>query len=93
MKKILYKRIPEELLNQKKCGFGIPLKEWLYNIYREDIILLSNEEFIKKQNLFNFNKVNNIIQKLNNNSLNHKEAYTLFAYYMFQLWYKAYIEN
>ncbi len=93
LKKILYKRIPEELLNQKKCGFGIPLKEWLYNIYREDIILLSNEEFIKKQNLFNFNKVNNIIQKLNNNSLNHKEAYTLFAYYMFQLWYKAYIEN
>lgn len=93
LKKILYKKIPRELLNHKKQGFGIPLKKWIYTLYKEDIIFYSDREALCKQDIFSISKMQKIIEKLNKEKLSNEEAYTLFAYYMFQIWYQQYIED
>ncbi len=93
LKKILYKNIPGEMLNHNKKGFGIPTTKWLYEIFKDDIIKLSNSKIIEKQGLFSVKKINNEIKRLKNKELGAKESYIMFSYYMFQLWYKEYIED
>lgn len=93
LKKILYKNIPQEMFNSNKKGFGIPTGKWLYEIFKEDIIKLSNPKVIEKQGLFSVSKINNEMKRLENKELRIKESYVMFSYYMFQLWYKEYIED
>lgn len=93
LKDLLYDKIPQELLNNKKNGFGIPLKKWIYNIYKEDIIKLSNSKILKRQGLFPVSKIEQEIEKLKNETLSQDECTIMFSYYMFQLWYQYYIED
>ena len=92
LKNIVYQKIPQNYLNQKKNGFGIPLEKYLYNIFYNDIIKFSNYEILKKQNLFD-KKFLKLLEKLQNKSLDRWECKIVFAYYIFQLWYQEYIDD
>ena len=92
LKNIVYQKIPQSYLNQKKNGFGIPLEKYLYNIFYNDIIKFSNYEILKKQNLFD-KQFLKLLKKLQNKSLDRRECNIIFAYYIFQLWYQEYIED
>ena len=87
MKEILYKYVPKELLDSKKKGFGISVHEWLHTFLKEDIERLSTKEFIEKQNIFNYDKLNSLIQKSDEKL--YKDI--LWNYYIFQLWYEKYM--
>lgn len=93
LKKILYKKIPVDLLNNKKNGFGIPLKKWLCDLYCDDIVKYSNPEILEKQGLFPVDKINKKIERLKNKKIGNDECYVMFSYYIFQLWYQEYIED
>lgn len=95
LKRILFKRIPKELVDNQKLGFGIPLKKYLFNIYKDDIIKYSEPNILSKQNIFPVDKITSSINKLKNNdeSIHYEECYIIFSYFMFQLWYQEYIED
>ena len=91
LKKILCKYLKS--FKRKKKGFGIPLKKYLKNIFIEDIIKYSTKEALEKQNIFDYNLIQTQILKLKNDEIKKGECNVMFSYYMFQLWYKEYIED
>lgn len=93
VKDILYDFIPKELLNETKSGFGIPLENWVQEIFKEDILKFSKLDILEKQGLFSNTKITIIMNKLERNEINRRESYVLFAYYIFQLWYQEYMED
>lgn len=87
--KVLYNNINKDLFaNYKKNGFGIPLINWFKRFMLEDIKKISTEEFITKQNIFNFKELKNLIKEFEIN-LDYNRAVVLYSYYVFQLWYEA----
>src|SRR5690606_15328739 len=60
LKKIAYQYIPEDLLNQPKKGFSIPLSDWLHN-YLKGFIVEHLQNFSLK-GLLDKNEVNRIVQ-------------------------------
>jgi len=93
LKKILCDNIPQELINSKKTGFGIDIKKWIYDIFKDDIIKYSEPEVLIKQNIFSVDRIENKINKLKSGTLTRAESNIFFAYYIFQLWYQYHIED
>lgn len=89
-KKILGDKIPVEILNSPKHGFGVPVAKWLNNNLSNKLLLVSEETFINKQNIFNRDFILKMIQEHKNGTDRRKE---LWAYLMFQLWYIKWIEK
>ena len=91
LKQILYNYVPKNLLNKKKKGFGIPLRKWITTYIYDDLMKVSNEEFIKRQNIFNYDKLCKIEKKVKNRNSKRVINQILWDFYMFQLWYIKYI--
>ncbi len=87
LKEILYEYIPRELFNDKKMGFGIPIQKWLKTYLYKDLKRVSEKEFIEKQNIFNYDELNNLISNIDNREVTQ----ILWDFYMFQLWYCEYM--
>ncbi|NLW33313.1 MAG: asparagine synthase (glutamine-hydrolyzing) [Fibrobacter sp.] len=84
LKKALERKLPKEIIYRKKKGFGIPLTKWL----REDLRpVLENtllEDTIKKDGLFNFNFIRQLMQEhFSGVKDNRKQLWTLL---MFHKW-------
>ena len=94
-KKILqdaYRNIlPQELYNRPKHGFEVPLLKWLKTDLSEIISQdLLNRDFIESQNIFNYNEIKRVINKLNSNNPEDTPA-EVWALIVFQHWWKKYI--
>lgn len=81
------KYLPEQLVNQPKRGFEIPLKNWVdYEL--KDII----HDYVGSPNAFNKNIVNsNFTQQLLNNKVKiaaEKRAKILWMLFAMEVWYK-----
>lgn len=87
LKQILYDYIPEELFSNKKNGFTIPIKEWIQEYLLEDIKRLSTKEYIEKQNIFNYDVVTDLINRINEPKIYN----VVWEYYIFQIWYDMYV--
>lgn len=90
LKQLLYKYIPKELVDRPKQGFGVPINEWLHKDYRKYIDKYLNEQYILKQNIFNYSYIKLIISKFDKN----KDVFIdnlVWRILMFQLWYEEYI--
>lgn len=81
--------LPQELFTAPKHGFGVPIGDWLETDLRQKLLEFASEEFINEQGLFNYDYINSII----NNHFSHKEnRYSeLWAFFVFQYWYKNYL--
>ena len=82
LKQMLFQRIPKEMFSNRKKGFGIPVKEWLKTELNDDLKRVSDEDYLKKQNIFNYQKVQSLINNIDN------YVNLVWDYYMFQLWYE-----
>ena len=82
LRKLLYKNIPEEMFDKNKKGFAIPTVEWLKTSLNDDLKRLSTKEYLKEQNIFNYDKVQYLIENIDDN------ANLVWDYYVFQLWYE-----
>lgn len=84
LREILYKRVPQKLIERPKAGFGIPLGDWLrgpMKAWAENLIdseRLSNEGFLKPE----------IVQKIWNEHVAGKRnwSFRLWSILMFQSW-------
>lgn len=82
---------PKDFLNKSKQGFGVPVGDWLRGVLKEELLTFIDKKFIEEQNLFNYE----IISKLVSNHLESKidNAFRVWAFYCFQLWYKNSFQN
>ena len=77
---------PSNFLEKSKKGFGVPVGDWLRASLKEELIGYVDENFVKEQNLFNYEYV----EKLVNNHIKGFEdnTFKVWPYYCFQKWYK-----
>jgi asparagine synthase (glutamine-hydrolysing) len=90
---ILYSHIDKKYYETyKKNGFGIPLVDWVKRMMLDDIKKISTQKFIKKQNLFDYQELSELINSFENQP-NYNKGVVLWCYYVFQLWYKYNIND
>ncbi len=91
LKQIVHKYIPAKMMDRPKMGFGIPIASWLQNDLKPFVDMYFDEQFIKKQNIFN----NNIIQRIKNSFYHGKieRAEKVWYILMFQMWYDKWMNN
>lgn len=92
LKDILSDFIPKDLVDRPKAGFGIPLRNWLSTFFWADILKYSNKKAIEEQGIFDYEKLQEVLKRYQTKNT-ILVANVLYAFYMFQLWYKEYIED
>jgi asparagine synthase (glutamine-hydrolysing) len=92
LKTLCHKYIDKSKMDRPKKGFSIPVSYYLKSVIKEKALTLLSEEYIKKQNIFNFQEVENIVYKFYNKNDN-KYTNKLWNLFMFQLWYDHWIED
>lgn len=85
-RQVLYKYVPERLIDRPKQGFGIPINDWLRGPLKTWADDLLNISFLEKQDLFDSIKVQQIWQQ--HLSGNRQYGARLWSILMFQAWYK-----
>ncbi len=63
LKEVLYDFVPKQFFDRPKWGFGIPLGEWLQKDWRFLINDYLNEQAINQAGIFNYQVVNQLIQR------------------------------
>jgi asparagine synthase (glutamine-hydrolysing) len=81
LKKAVRGVIPDELIDRKKQGFGVPICEWLLDRLRETV-RTELEAFVQKTDFLDPVEVRRLLAG------NHTEAWYLFN---FALWWKQYV--
>ncbi len=96
LKDIAYDYVPRELLDRPKTGFAAPIDRWLRGPLKEQLLDISNTEFLKRQEIFN----TDVIQALLLHYLETGDGgpasgrnYSKFvwSYFVFQKWYQHYM--
>jgi asparagine synthase (glutamine-hydrolysing) len=84
LRKILYKYIPQDLVERPKMGFSVPLDEWLREGLRDWSEELLSEKKLKEDGFFNADHVRKMwddhLRKKSNNQ------HSLWTILMFQAW-------
>ena len=90
LKDILYDYVPKEMMDRSKNGFGVPLGKWLRTYLKKDVEDVSERDFIKKQGIFDYAQIYALIERVNRSD---RKPYpkVLWAYFVFQMWYKKYM--
>lgn len=89
LKEIAHDMLPNSLMEGPKMGFAIPITSWMRKYLNEELMILSDESFLKEQGIFN--PIN--LRKTVSMFLNGKDYNALFIwyYYSFQTWYKQWM--
>lgn len=95
LKDIVYDYIPKELLERPKVGFSVPLDQWLRGPLKEKLQEVSQERFLREQNIFDGTYTNQFINRYferGDKGAGSGENYSrmVWAFYMFQMWYQTY---
>lgn len=84
LKKVMEDKLPANIINRRKKGFGIPLALWLTGDLKNFCNEVLSNENIKSTGLFNWDYVNTIKQDhFSLRSNNYKQIWTLMV---FQMW-------
>ena len=90
LKKIAHKYIPKEIMERPKMGFGTPVDEWFSRDLKEFLDQYLNEEYLRKQGIFQVEAV----FKLRDKYLNGEKYLIdrLWAILVFQMWYQKWMQ-
>lgn len=91
LKRILRRHIPSTLVDRPKQGFGIPIHEWLRNELYDSLREHTEPSALRRHGLIKPEPVARLIQEHSTGRLNR--GYTLWAIYMFQMWYENFYER
>ena len=91
LRQIVYKYIPESVMNRPKMGFSVPLNNWLNDVLKPLVDKYLNEAFIKKQNIFNTEYVSQI--KRSYYVAKKEYDYKIWYLLMFQMWYDRWMNQ
>ncbi|MGC0121396.1 asparagine synthase (glutamine-hydrolyzing) [Pseudoalteromonas piscicida] len=87
LKQVLYKYLPQSMMERPKMGFGVPIDSWLRGELKEWAQDLLSHSTLSNQGLFDANEINRVL----NNHLSGEEnnATKLWDVLMFQSWLYA----
>jgi asparagine synthase (glutamine-hydrolysing) len=91
LKRILRRHIPPRLVDRPKMGFGIPIHEWLRNQLHESLREHTSADALGRHGLLKPDSVSVLVDDHASGRLNR--GYTLWAIYMFQMWYENFYER
>jgi asparagine synthase (glutamine-hydrolysing) len=85
LRKAFADTLPEDILNNPKKGFVLPLDQWTRKIFKDDIHELFDDVYLKKQGIFKPG-----LEKIFKGSSTSNGFYTdrMWTLLMFQFWYK-----
>lgn len=97
LKELAHDYIPSELLDRSKKGFAVPIDKWLRGALKEDLIALTNIDYLKNQGIFDPEYTSGYVCRYLDEG--DKGAFTgsnpsniVWPLYMFQKWYQYYME-
>ncbi len=84
LRKILYKYVPQHLMERPKQGFSVPIHKWFSNEFKDILVHYLNIGRILKEGIFNATEVKSLLDAY----LNGEEQYfnKLYILLMFQMW-------
>jgi asparagine synthase (glutamine-hydrolysing) len=92
--KFIFKRalrgiLPDNILNRRKKGFGIPVANWFRGPLREQMLSVLSPDRVKRKGFFDPTVVARLIgDHLDGRRDNRKQLWTLFV---FDLWHDGYL--
>lgn len=88
LKQAMQGKLPEEIINRSKAGFGLPIRSWL--VSRESALINDylSEGNLKRYGLYNIRAITNLVSDFRKNKEDH--AYVLFALIIQQIWLSKY---
>jgi len=88
LKELMRGKIPNDIIDRPKKGFGIPLSQWLRNELRPLCDDLLSETSLKQHGLFNTKYVQQLRHEHDSGKQNHRKL--LWTLMVFQQWYRHY---
>lgn len=92
LKDLAYEKIPRELLERPKKGFGVPLVKWLRSELYSQLLRYADENILRKQAIFEPKKVQELIAKMMTSDLSVYNS-IIWGFFVFQMWYQEFIED
>ncbi len=97
LKDLAYDYIPRELLDRPKVGFGVPLDKWLKGPLKEQLLDMTNRDYLKRQGLFQTDYVERFMEeymKTGDAGAGSGRNYSrnVWAFFVFQQWYQTYMK-
>ncbi|MBD2700043.1 asparagine synthase (glutamine-hydrolyzing) [Spirosoma sp. BT702] len=89
LKSLMRGKIPDDIIDRPKKGFGIPLSQWLRNELRPLCDDLLSEASLKQHGLFNYDYVAKIKNEHYAGKQNNRKL--LWTLMVFQQWYRHYV--
>lgn len=84
LRKVLYKYVPEELVERPKMGFGVPIYEWFKGELKKLYLEYLDPKRIQKEGIFNPSEVERLLRGyFEEKGVNHTKLWLLFV---FQNW-------
>jgi asparagine synthase (glutamine-hydrolysing) len=85
LKKSFENKFPPHFFEKPKQGFGVPIGDWLRNSLSEELLNYTDDNFLRKQNIFNIELIKNLVF----NHLNGKtdNTFRIWTFFCFQKWY------
>ncbi|MEN8222004.1 MAG: asparagine synthase (glutamine-hydrolyzing) [Acidobacteriota bacterium] len=90
MKEALRGILPDEIIDRRKEGFSIPIKNWLKTDLKDLMMEYLSEKRVKESGLFNYKSINNMINEHLNNKQNH--AHRLWSLILFNIWREKFLK-
>jgi asparagine synthase (glutamine-hydrolysing) len=87
LRQVLYRYVPQELIERPKMGFGVPLDAWLRNELREWVENLLDESRLRREGYFDPAPIRQLWQEHLSGRKNRQ--YQLWDILMFQAWLQA----
>ncbi len=90
LRKVLYKYVPQEMIERPKMGFGIPLKHWFQTDLKDFYLQYMNEDYLSKEGTFNAKVVSKMSNLFMENKLNQYDykMWFLFVYLQWKDYWK-----
>ncbi len=83
-------RVPSEILNRPKSGFGVPLRSWLSEDLRPMAMDLLNSETVRRRGLFDGQALQRLFAQ--NEAGKIDATYTLFSAMCIELWCQSFVD-
>jgi asparagine synthase (glutamine-hydrolysing) len=89
LRRLMRGRLPEELLNREKAGFGVPINQWLRESQRSLLLDLLSPSRLRDQGLFDPGAVSRLVA--DHLSTRSDRGHELWLLLLFQLWYERWV--